>query len=130
MKYALWIVQVLLAALFLFSGGFKLTAPIAAMTQQIPFPGAFLRFIGAAEVLGALGLILPTALRIRPWLTPLAASGLVIIMMGATVVTYRTMGAGMTLLPAITGVLAAWIAYARWKVMPIAARQRTRTAVA
>ena len=130
MKYALWIVQVLLAALFLFAGGFKLTAPIAAMTQQMPFPGAFLRFLGAAEVLGALGLILPGALRIRPWLTPLAAAGLVIIMMGATVVTYRTMGAGMTLLPAITGVLAAWIAYARWKVVPLRERRSSSAAAA
>ena len=51
----LWTLQVLLAALFLFAGGMKLVTPVAAMTQQVAFPGPFLRFIGIAEVLGALG---------------------------------------------------------------------------
>ena len=84
---ALWIVQGLLAVLFLFAGGMKLVMPIEEMTEQIALPGAFLRFIGVAEVLGGLGLILPGLLRIRPGLTPLAAAGLVIIMIGATVLT-------------------------------------------
>ena len=70
----LWTVQGLLAALFLFAGGMKLVTPIAALTQQIALPGLFLRFIGLVEVLGALGLILPGLLRIRPALTPLAAA--------------------------------------------------------
>src|SRR6476660_10180777 len=83
----LWVVQVLLAALFLFAGWFKLVAPIAEMTRQLPMPGPFLRFIGLAEVAGALGLILPGMLRIRPILTPLAAPGLVVIMSGAVGVT-------------------------------------------
>jgi uncharacterized membrane protein YphA (DoxX/SURF4 family) len=55
----LWTLQALLAALFLFAGGMKLVSPIAALTQQVALPGPFLRFIGLAEVLGALGLILP-----------------------------------------------------------------------
>src|SRR5262245_56289176 len=85
MTYALWTVQGMLAALFLFAGGMKLVMPIEAMTAQMPeIPGAFLRFIGVAETLGALGLILPGLLRIRPGLTPLAAAGLVIILLGAT----------------------------------------------
>ena len=84
MTYALWIVQVLLALLFLFAGGTKLIQPIEVLTQQTPLPGLFVRFIGVAEVLGAIGLILPGLLRIRPWLTPLAAIGLGIIMIGAT----------------------------------------------
>src|SRR6266536_4128532 len=83
----LWIVQGLLALAFLFAGGMKLILPIEEMTKQTPLPGLFLRFIGVAEVLGAVGLILPGLLRIRPGLTPLAAAGLVIIMLGATVVT-------------------------------------------
>src|SRR6266545_6969772 len=87
MTYALWIVQGLLAALFLFAGGTKLVLPLDQMTGPVALPGWFLRFIGVAEVLGALGLILPGLLRIRAGLTPLAAAGLVIIMIGATVVT-------------------------------------------
>ena len=87
MTYALWIVQGLLALLFLFAGGMKLVLPLEALTEQMPLPGLFVRFIGVAEVLGAIGLILPGLLRIRPGLTPLAAVGLVIIMIGATVLT-------------------------------------------
>ena len=92
MTYALWIVQGLLALIFLFAGGTKLILPLEVLASmgspnQIPLPGLFVRFIGVAEVLGAIGLILPGLLRIRPGLTPLAAVGLVIIMIGATVLT-------------------------------------------
>ena len=59
MNYALWIVQGLLALVFLFAGGMKLVMPVEEMTKQVPLPGLFLRFIAVAEVLGALGLILP-----------------------------------------------------------------------
>jgi uncharacterized membrane protein YphA (DoxX/SURF4 family) len=111
----LWTIQVLLAALFLFAGGMKLVTPIAAMTQQVALPGPFLRFIGLAEVLGALGLILPGLLRIRPTLTPLAAAGLVIIMTGAVGVTMATMGAAQAVLPAVVGVLAASVAVGRFQ---------------
>ena len=82
MNLALWILQVLLALLFLFAGGMKLIMPIEEMTQQIAMPGLFLRFIGVCEVLGGLGLVLPWLAGIRPGLTPLAAVGLVIIMVG------------------------------------------------
>jgi hypothetical protein len=74
MTYALWIVQGLLALIFLFAGGVKLVLPIEALTKQMSLPGPFVRFIGVAEVLGALGLVLPGLLRIRPGLTPLAAA--------------------------------------------------------
>ena len=111
----LWTLQVLLAALFLFAGGMKLVTPIAAMTQQVALPGAFLRFIGLAEVLGALGLILPGAFRIRPALTPLAAAGLVIIMTGAVGVTMATMGAAQAVIPGVVGVLAASVAVGRFQ---------------
>ena len=87
MTYVLWIIQGLLALLFLWAGGMKLVLPIEAMTEQMPLPGLFLRFIGVAEVLGALGLILPGLLHLWPGLTPLAAVGLVLIMIGATVFT-------------------------------------------
>ncbi len=83
----LWVAQGMLAALFLFAGVSKLMLPIEAMAGPVAFPGWFLRFIGVVETLGAVGLILPWLFKIRPELTPLAASGLVIIMLGATVVT-------------------------------------------
>jgi len=113
MNSALWIVQALLAGLFLFAGGVKLITPIEEMTKQIAMPGWFLRFIGMAEVLGALGLILPWLLRIKPVLTPLAASGLVIIMIGATVVTLMTADIATALMPAFVGTCLAFVAYRR-----------------
>src|SRR5262249_58395851 len=87
MSTALWIVQGLLAAVFLFAGGAKLVLPLDQLTGPVALPGLLLRFIGVCELLGALGLILPGLLRIRPGLTPLAAAGLVIIMIGATGIT-------------------------------------------
>jgi len=110
----LWIIQALLAATFLFAGGMKLALPLEALTGQTPLPGAFIRFIGVAEVLGALGLILPGLLRIRRHLTPLAAAGLTVIMAGATVLTLATATAGAALIPAIVGLLAAAVAYGRF----------------
>jgi len=118
MNYALWIVQGLLAALFLFAGGMKLVLPLQKLTGPFPLPGLFIRFIGVCEVLGALGLILPGLLRIRPGLTPLAAAGLVIIMIGATVLTL--MGGELTaaVVSAVVGLLAAFVAYGRWRLAP------------
>ena len=122
MTHALWIVQVLLALLFLFAGGMKLVLPIEELTAQMPLPGWFVRFIGVAELLGALGLILPGLLRIRPGLTPLAAAGLVSIMIGATAVTAIMMDPAMALMPLVVGFLAAFVAYGRWQLAPIRGR--------
>jgi len=83
----LWTIQGLLAALFLFAGGMKLALPIEALAGPVALPGAFLRFIGVAEVLGGVGLVLPWLLKIRPILTPIAAAALVVIMIGAVVIT-------------------------------------------
>src|SRR5215217_2261552 len=96
MTYALWIVQGLLALLFLFTGGIKLVLPLEVLTEGTPLPGWFVRLLGVAEVLGAIGLILPGLLRIRPGLTSLAAAGLVIIMIGATVLTLTLAGGEVT----------------------------------
>ena len=128
MNRALWIIQALLAALFLFAGGMKLILPIEEITKQIPMPGLFLRFIAVCEVLGALGLILPWLLRIRPGLTPLAAAGLVIIMIGAAVATLATAGIAMALFPLVVGILAAFIAYGRWRLAPLRASAGSHTA--
>ena len=123
MTYVLWIIQVLLALLFLFSGGTKLVLPIETLMSMgspnaIALPGLFVRFIGICEVLGALGLILPGLMRIRPGLTPLAASGLVIIMIGATVLTFAADGIAMALPPLVVGLLSAFVAYGRWRLAP------------
>ena len=118
MNIALWIAQGLLAAIFLFAGGMKLILPIEEMTKQLPLPGLFLRFIAVCEVLGAIGLILPWLLGLRPGLTPLAAAGLVIIMIGATVLTLATAGITMALIPLVVGILAAFVAYGRWRLAP------------
>ena len=109
----LWVIQGLLAALFLFAGGFKLALPLAALAKVSPLPAVFLKFIGACEVTGALGLILPGLLRIRTGLTPLAAAGLVIIMTGATVVTLATQSVAPAVLPFVVGILAAAVALGR-----------------
>jgi hypothetical protein len=119
MTYALWTIQGLLALLFLWAGGIKLVLPLEKLAGPIPLPGFFMRFIGVAEVLGGLGLILPGLLRIRPGLTPLAAAGLVIIMTGATALTLAAGDVLLALLPLVVGLLAAFVAYGRWRLAPL-----------
>ncbi len=115
----LWTAQVLLAVLFLFAGGMKVVLPLATLTQQMPLPGLFMKFIGVCEFLGALGLVLPGLLRIRTELTPLAASGLVIIMIGATVCTIVWLGVLPAVMPLVVGMLAAFVAYGRSYSTPL-----------
>jgi hypothetical protein len=119
LNVVLWIIQGLLALLFLFAGGVKLVIPIAAMAKQIGLPGWFLRFIAVCEVLGALGLILPGITRIRTGLTFLAASGLVIIMIGATWISVARVSVRSGLSPLIVGLLAAFVAYGRARLAPL-----------
>ena len=114
----LWIVQGLLATLFLFTGVSKLAMPTDVLAQQSHLPGLFMKFIGVCEVLGAFGLILPGLTHIRPWLTPLAAALLVIIMIGATVST-AIMLPSVLPLPAIVLLLTAFVAYGRWRLAPL-----------
>ena len=118
---ARWLVPALLAPLFLFAGGRKLVVPIADLTKQMPLPGLFVRFIGVAEVAGALGLILPGLLRIRTGLTPVAAGGLVIIMSGAVGITMAGGQVAPALVPLTVGLLAGSVAYGRTR-LPIASR--------
>jgi len=107
----LWTVQILLAALFLFAGSMKFIMPAEQLTAQSPFSAGFIHFIGVAEIAGALGLILPGLTRIQPRLTPVAATGLVLIMSGATVLTIST-GLG-AFFPFVTGILCALVAWGR-----------------
>ena len=125
MNIALWIIQVLLALLFLFAGGTKLVLPIDVLTSmgspnQVHLPALLIRFIGVCEVLGALGLLLPGLFSKRTDLTPLAAAGLVIIMIGATVLTIIGDGIALAMPPLIVGLLCAFVAYGRWRIRPLA----------
>ena len=123
MTYVLWIVQAVLALVFLLAGGMKIVTPLDVLYTQmpLPLPGVFIRFIGVCEVLGALGLILPGLTRIRPQLTALAARGLVLIMVGAMMFTPPT-DLALGALPAVLGLLAAFVAYGR---APRPAQRRT-----
>lgn len=121
MKKTLWTIQILLAMLFLFAGGAKFVMPADQMTQGMPAAlasGGFIHFIGVCEALGGLGMILPGLLGIKPALTPMAASGLVIIMIGATVLSVPQ-GFIATAVPLVTGLLAAFVAYGRWRLAPL-----------
>ena len=120
MNVALWIVQGLLALLFLFAGVIKLITPMEELIKQmpLPLPAWFVWFTGIVEVLGALGLILPWLLRIKPGLTPLAAAGLVIVMVGATVYTAAAGDIPSALMPLAVGFLCAFVAYGRRRPAP------------
>lgn len=123
MNIVLWILQVLLALLFLFAGGTKLVMSAEALTQpttpnQVMLPVAFLRFIGVCEFLGGLGLVLPGLLKTRQYLTPLAALGLAIIMIGAVVFTVVGGAISVALVNLVIVLLLLFIAYARWRVVP------------
>jgi uncharacterized membrane protein YphA (DoxX/SURF4 family) len=118
MNIILWILQILLALLFLAAGVPKLIFSMEKLTamgppNQVQLPFLFLRFIGVCEVLGALGLILPGIFGIKKFLTPLAAWGLLIIMLGAVVVSVMGVGVAGAVVPLIAAVLCAVVAYGR-----------------
>jgi uncharacterized membrane protein YphA (DoxX/SURF4 family) len=121
----LWLAQGLLTVLFLMSGFGKLFSPDEQLAELFaPIPATFMRFIGAMEVLGALGLILPGLLRLRPGLTHLAAAGLLLIMIAATIYTAAALGAAPAVMPLTAGVLCAFVAYGRWRLAPLHGRDR------
>jgi uncharacterized membrane protein YphA (DoxX/SURF4 family) len=124
MNIALWVVQVLLAAAFLAHGVMFLFPPadlIEVMNATIP-PASRL-FLGVAEVAAAVGLTLPGITRVQPWLVPAAAAGLIIVMIGATIFHLARSEFSSALITALLLVMATFVAYMRWKVMPIAPRQ-------
>ena len=116
MNIVLWIIQILLALLFLFSGITKLlpiiTLPPPPPGMWIP-PMWFLKFIGLCEFLGALGLVLPGLFHRQQYLTVWAAIGLTIIMIGAVVMTAMAMGVAGAVTPLIVGLLCVFVAYGR-----------------
>jgi hypothetical protein len=96
----------------------KLVLPIEQLTGPISLPAWFVRFIGVVEVLGGLGLVLPGLLRVRTGLTPLAAVGLVIVMIGATVMTIMSGLVASAIFPFAVALVLAFIAYGRWRLAP------------
>jgi uncharacterized membrane protein YphA (DoxX/SURF4 family) len=120
---ALWILQALLAALFLWHGQFMVFPPADMVAMINANIGAGLRvFIGVAEILAAVGLILPGLTRILPSLTALAAAGLMIVMSSASVFHLVRGETASAMSTAVILVLVSVVAYTRWKVAPIAAR--------
>jgi uncharacterized membrane protein YphA (DoxX/SURF4 family) len=121
MNILLWILQSLLGLLFIFSGVMKFLMSVAEMNEQAPIhlPGIFIHFIGVCEILGGIGLILPSLLRIKPSLTPLAAAGLAIITAGATVITLMGPMKGMVVVPLVTCLLCIVVAWGRWRIAPV-----------
>jgi uncharacterized membrane protein YphA (DoxX/SURF4 family) len=118
MNILLWIVQILLALLFLFAGGTKLVIPYDKLMEmgspnQVVLPALFIKFIGVVELLGGLGLVLPGLLRIKKGLTPLAAIGLTILMIGAVIITIAGDGVKLAITPFIVMLLCALVAYGR-----------------
>jgi uncharacterized membrane protein YphA (DoxX/SURF4 family) len=118
----LWVVQVLLALVFLFAGTMKFVIPAEEMAKQAPVSVPFIRFIGVCELLGAIGLVIPSALRILPGLTPIAAGGLVVIMIGATVLTAQMGSLGPAMVPLVVGLLAAFVAFGRVRLVQVQPR--------
>lgn len=118
---ALWIVQALLAVLFGYVGLMKIITPVEQLMESglswVSFVGIVMtRFIGVSELLGAIGLILPAALRIKPILTPLAAAGIAIVMILAT--AYHIY-AGDPPATIVLFLLAGFVAWGRLKKVPI-----------
>ncbi|MBB4636033.1 DoxX family protein [Longimicrobium terrae] len=122
----LWIVQVLLAVFFLMAGANHGLKPIAEAAQSSPWitgvPVWLARFIGFAELAGAVGLVLPAATRVMPWLTPLAAAGLAVIMALAVPFHVTRGEAGVIAFNIIPALLAAFVAWGRTTRVPIAPR--------
>jgi hypothetical protein len=124
MNIILWILQVLLALLYIWAGGFKLVVPSSVLAAQSPpgqimLPGMLLKFIGLCELLGGFGLILPGIFKTKQFLIPLAAAGLVIIMIGATVIVFAGGMVGGALFNLVITLLLAFVAYGRWRLRPL-----------
>ena len=123
MNIALWIVQVLLALVFLMAGGMKIMRSKEELKENMEFVEDFssetVRVIGVLEILGAIGVVLPALTGILPWLTPLAAVGLVLTMIGAAVTHVRREEYPMIAINAVLLALAAFVAYGRWVLVPL-----------
>jgi len=126
LHYSLWTVQILLALAFGIAGCIKMVTPIIDLATMMPWttvaPPYLVRFIGISEFAAALGLILPSLTRIKPVLTPWAATGLLVIMIFAII--FHMSRGEFQMLPAnlVLAALAFFVAYGRFRKAPIASR--------
>jgi len=122
MGIALWVVQVLVAVAFLGAGATKLLQPKEKLVKNMAWMEDFsqptVRIIGALEVLGAIGVVVPALTGILPWLTPLAALGLVLLMLGAALTHLRRTEYGYITMNAVLLILAAFVVWGRFFVLP------------
>lgn len=125
MNKLLWVLQVLLAVAF-FAHGWMLVFPPASMVEQMnaTLPRWFQLFLGVAEIAAAVGLTLPGLTRVLPWLVTWAAGGIVIVMISATIWHIARSEISGALTTFVLLLMAAFVMYARWRVVPIRARQR------
>jgi len=118
MNVFLWVLQGLLAVAFGFSGVMKVAQPKERLAPRMPyvedFPDGAIKTIGALEILAAIGLILPAATGIAPVLTPLAATGLVLLMIGAMITHGRRREFQSIPVNAVLLILAAVVAWGRF----------------
>ena len=125
MNTIVWIVQILLALAFLGAGFMKVTQPVDKLQERMPWitslnPRTLVRVIGGLEILGALGLILPAVTGILVWLTPLAAAGLILTMIGAMVLHFSRKDAFAALAPSLVLlILAVFVLYGRAVAVPL-----------
>ena len=125
MNVLLWVLQALLAVAFLAHGWLFLLPPAEMVDlMNAVIPPAFRILIGVAEVLAAVGLTVPGITRVMPWLIPWAAAGLMIVMLGATLLHGMRGEVGSAITTAILFIVATFVAYMRWKVNPILSRLR------
>jgi hypothetical protein len=130
LNITLWIIQVLMALVFLAHGYILLVPPPELIAQMnASMSPAFRIFLGVAEVAAAAGLTLPGITRIQPWLVPAAAGGLVIVMIGATVFHIARGEVSSAVITAVLLGLVALLTYMRWKVKPILPRSKTAPAL-
>jgi uncharacterized membrane protein YphA (DoxX/SURF4 family) len=122
MNVLLWILQVFLALAFFAHGCLFLFPPASMVEQMSVIPAGFRMFLGVAEVLAAIGLTLPGLTRIQPWWVPCAAAGLMIVMIGATIFHATRGEISSAITTFILLLIVTFVAYARWKVLPIAPR--------
>lgn len=126
LRFTLWLTQLVLALMFGMAGWMKSVMPAVELGMYVPWapdvPLALVRFIGASEFLGALGLVLPALTRIKPVLTPLAAALLVVVMILAMIFHLVRGEPASIVMPLILGLLAAFVAWGRYYRAPIAPR--------
>ena len=128
MNILLWVLQVLLALAF-FAHGWMFLFPPASVVAQMnaSLPRWFQVFLGVAEVLAAIGLILPGVTRIQPWLVPAAALGIMMVLGSATVYHFVRAEISSGIITLVMLAMASALFYLRWKVAPIAPASRTVT---